>query len=39
MTFLAVASYGLEAISSIWRDTSLGKFEFMTDVITVGMYT
>lgn len=37
MIFLAIASYGLEAVSSIWSANSSGKFELIKDVITVGM--
>ncbi|XP_057372863.1 uncharacterized protein LOC130693696 [Daphnia carinata] len=35
-TFLAIASYGLEAVSSIWNANSSGKFELIKDVLTVG---
>lgn len=34
--FLAIASYGLEAVSSIWSANSSGKFELIKDVLTVG---
>lgn len=33
---LAVASYGIEAVSNIWNVTSSGKIDLIKDVVTVG---